>query len=73
MKLGGLLATSDVVNTSPLSPELQGDTALLCGCIAGAAMERSRPGWNMQALSRYGLHQSRKAVVSATVEARKPA
>jgi len=37
LKPGGRLAISDVVNTAPLTPELQADTALLCGCIAGAA------------------------------------
>jgi arsenite methyltransferase len=37
LKPGGRLAVSDVVNTAPLSAELQADPALLCGCIAGAA------------------------------------
>ncbi|HEX3954327.1 MAG TPA: arsenite methyltransferase [Stellaceae bacterium] len=37
LKPGGRVAISDVVNTAPLSPELAGDTALLCGCVAGAA------------------------------------
>jgi SAM-dependent methyltransferase len=37
LKQGGRLAISDVVNTAPLSKELQADTALLCSCIAGAA------------------------------------
>jgi len=37
LKPGGRLAISDVVNTAPLSMDLQADTALLCGCIAGAA------------------------------------
>jgi SAM-dependent methyltransferase len=36
LKPGGRLAVSDVVNTAPLSAELQSDPALLCGCIAGA-------------------------------------
>jgi len=37
LKPGGRLAISDVVNTKPLAPELAGDRALLCGCVAGAA------------------------------------
>src|SRR5204862_715820 len=37
LKSGGRLAISDVVNTAPLSAELQSDPALLCGCVAGAA------------------------------------
>jgi arsenite methyltransferase len=37
LKPGGRLAISDVVNTAPLSDELQSDSTLLCGCIAGAA------------------------------------
>ena len=36
LKPGGRLAISDVVNTTPLTAELQTDTALLCGCVAGA-------------------------------------
>lgn len=37
LKPGGRLAVSDVVSTAPLSDELQSDSTLLCGCIAGAA------------------------------------
>src|SRR5271155_1852383 len=37
LKRGGRLAVSDIINTAPLSAELQSDPALLCGCIAGAA------------------------------------
>src|SRR5438874_3675048 len=49
LKAGGRLAISDVVNTAPLSPELQADTALLCGCIAGAAPMERVETWLMQA------------------------
>ena len=55
LKAGGRLAISDVVNTAPLTPELQADTSLLCGCIAGAAPgERIRAGSRRQALSMCG-------------------
>jgi len=49
LKPGGRLAISDVVNTAPLSPELQADTALLCGCIAGAAPVERIESWLAQA------------------------
>jgi hypothetical protein len=49
LKPGGRLAISDVVNTAPLSPELQADTALLCGCIAGAAPIERIETWLVQA------------------------
>jgi SAM-dependent methyltransferase len=49
LKPGGRLAVSDVVNTVPLSPELQADTALLCGCIAGAAPIDRIETWLAQA------------------------
>src|SRR6266566_2559098 len=49
LKPGGRLAISDVVNTAPLSPELQTDTALLCGCIAGAASIERIETWLAQA------------------------
>jgi SAM-dependent methyltransferase len=37
LKPGGRLAVSDIVNTAPLSAELEADPALLCGCVSGAA------------------------------------
>jgi arsenite methyltransferase len=49
LKPGGRLAISDVVNTAPLSPELQADPALLCGCIAGAAPVEQIETWLAQA------------------------
>ena len=49
LKPGGRLAVSDVVNTTPLSAELQGDTALLCGCIAGAAPVERIEAWLAEA------------------------
>src|SRR5216684_10934 len=49
LKPGGRLAISDVVNTAALSPELQADTALLCGCIAGAASVERIETWLAQA------------------------
>jgi arsenite methyltransferase len=45
LKSGGRLAISDVVNTAPLSPELRGDTDLICGCVAGAAPARQIEAW----------------------------
>jgi len=49
LKPGGRLAISDVVNTTPLSAELQADNALLCGCIAGAAPVPRIQAWLMAA------------------------
>jgi len=49
LKPGGRLAISDVVNSIPLSAELQADTALLCGCIAGAAPIAQIESWLEQA------------------------
>ena len=49
LKPGGRLAVSDVVNTTPLSAELQADTALLCGCIAGAAPVERIETWLAEA------------------------
>lgn len=45
LKPGGRLAISDVVNTKPLTPELAGDRALLCGCVAGAAPVLEVEAW----------------------------
>ncbi len=45
LKPGGRLAISDVVNISPLPPELASDKALLCGCVAGAAATGAIEDW----------------------------
>jgi arsenite methyltransferase len=45
LKPAGRLAISDVVNTKPLTPELAGDRALLCGCVAGAAPVLEVEAW----------------------------
>jgi arsenite methyltransferase len=45
LKPGGRVAISDVVNTAPLSVELKTDTALLCGCVAGAASIQQLSDW----------------------------
>ena len=45
LKPGGRVAISDVVNITPLSAELRADTALLCGCVAGAASIDRLAGW----------------------------
>jgi arsenite methyltransferase len=45
LKPGGRIAISDVVNTTPLSAELASDSALLCGCIAGAAPIGRMSAW----------------------------
>ena len=37
LKPGGRLAISDIVNSAPLPADLQVDSALICGCVAGAA------------------------------------
>ena len=90
LKPGGRLAISDVVNKAPLPDNLQGDTALLCSCVAGAAPVDNVEAW----LTDCGFVDIRVApkpesrdliatwspgsgiedyVVSATIEARKPA
>ena len=37
--------TARIVNTAPLSAELQSDPALLCGCVAGAAPADRVENW----------------------------
>ena len=90
LKFGGRLAISDVVNIAPLSDDLKTDTALICGCVSGAAPARQIEAWLQEA----GFEQiqitvkpeSRELiatwapgrgvedhVVSASIEARKPA
>jgi len=45
LKHGGRLAVSDIINTAPMSAELQSDPALLCGCVAGAAPADRVQNW----------------------------
>jgi SAM-dependent methyltransferase len=45
LKPGGRLAISDVVNTAPLPTDLQADTALMCGCVCGAAPVERMDAW----------------------------
>ncbi|HXA24719.1 MAG TPA: methyltransferase domain-containing protein, partial [Acetobacteraceae bacterium] len=45
LRPGGRLAISDVVNISPLPPDLASDKALLCGCVAGAAATGAIEDW----------------------------
>jgi len=45
LKPGGRLAISDVVNTAPLSDDLKGDAALICGCVSGAAPVTQLESW----------------------------
>jgi arsenite methyltransferase len=49
LKPGGRMAISDVVNSAPLPAELQADSALLCGCISGAAPVDRIEAWLVQA------------------------
>jgi SAM-dependent methyltransferase len=90
LKPGGRLAISDVVNTAPLSVELQADPTLLCGCVAGAAPAGQLAAWLRAAgfaeVQITPREESREliatwapgrgiedSVVSASIEARKPA
>ncbi len=90
LKPGGRVAISDVVNETPLSTELKTDTALLCGCVAGAAPVDQLSGWLRDAgfvdIQIVPKPESREViatwapgrgienyVVSASIEARKPA
>jgi arsenite methyltransferase len=45
LKPGGRIAIADVVNTTPLPPELSADATLLCACLAGAAPMRQIEDW----------------------------
>lgn len=45
LKPGGRLAISDVVNTAKLSDDLKNDTALICGCVSGAAPAEQIEAW----------------------------
>jgi SAM-dependent methyltransferase len=49
LKPGGRLAVSDVVNITPLPAEIEADSALLCGCIAGAAPVDRIKAWLAEA------------------------
>lgn len=49
LKHGGRLAISDVVNQAPLPDKLQGDAALLCSCVAGAAPVDKIKAWLAEA------------------------
>jgi SAM-dependent methyltransferase len=48
LKPGGRMAISDVVNSAPLPAELQTDSALLCGCVSGAAPVEQIEAWLTQ-------------------------
>jgi len=45
LKPGGRLAISDVINTTPLPPELAADSTLICGCVVGAAPASKIEAW----------------------------
>jgi len=58
LKSGGRLAISDVVNTAPLSDDLAGDVALICGCVSGAAPADRIEAW----LAAAGFHRIRVTI-----------
>jgi len=45
LRPGGRVAISDVVNTAPLPADLQADSALVCGCVVGAAPADRVEAW----------------------------
>ena len=49
LRPGGRLAVSDVVNIASLPPDLQGDCALIGGCVAGAAPAARIEAWLAEA------------------------
>jgi len=49
LKPGGRIAISDVLNTTPIPADLKADTALLCGCMAGAASVEQISRWLREA------------------------
>jgi len=49
LKPGGRLAVSDIVNMAPLPPDLQADSALICGCVVGAAAAGRIEAWLTEA------------------------
>ena len=49
LKPGGRLAISDIVNTAPLPADLQVDSALICGCVVGAATAEQIETWLSEA------------------------
>jgi len=49
LKPGGRLAISDVVRTAPLPADLEGDAALVCGCVVGAAPVDRIEAWLAEA------------------------
>jgi SAM-dependent methyltransferase len=49
LKPGGRLAISDVVNVTPLPPDLAADRELICGCVVGAASVPQIEAWLTEA------------------------
>jgi len=62
LKSGGRLAISDVVNTAPLSDNLKNDSALICGCVSGAAPSDQIESW----LAAAGFHQIQVTIDAAS-------